>query len=73
MSRRFLQIAGCAAGILLCGTSVGAQALESVDAARERRALISKLSSDINKVDHSIEVTKELLKGSPDAPYLADL
>ncbi|MEM6559204.1 MAG: tetratricopeptide repeat protein [Myxococcota bacterium] len=35
--------------------------------------LVAKLSSDLNKVDYSIGVTKELIQRSPDAPYLADL
>jgi cellulose synthase operon protein C len=43
------------------------------DAAADKQELILKLSSDINKVDHTIEVTKDLVKRSPDAPYLADL
>lgn len=45
----------------------------TVDLVQEKADLVVKLTSDINKVDHSIEVTKELIKRSPDAPYLADL
>ncbi len=41
--------------------------------AEDKQDLIAKLSSDLNKVDHTIEVTKDLIKRSPDAPYLADL
>jgi len=40
---------------------------------QDKEELIAKLSSDINKIDHTIEVTKALVKRSPDAPYLADL
>lgn len=43
------------------------------DPQAEKESLILKLSNDINKVDYSIEVTKDLIKKSPDAPYLADL
>jgi tetratricopeptide (TPR) repeat protein len=43
------------------------------DRAAEKEELIAKLTSDINKVDHTLEVTKDLIKRSPDAPYLADL
>lgn len=39
----------------------------------DKQELIAKLTSDVNKVDHTIEVTKDLVKRSPDAPYLADL
>ncbi len=46
---------------------------QEVDKAQEKADLLQKLTSDINKVDHSIEVTKALIKKSPDAPYLADL
>ncbi|MEM6533390.1 MAG: tetratricopeptide repeat protein [Myxococcota bacterium] len=45
----------------------------SFDEAEQKEDLITKLSSDLNKVDHSITVTKELIQRSPDAPYLADL
>ncbi|MEO1171469.1 MAG: hypothetical protein AAFX94_05370, partial [Myxococcota bacterium] len=45
----------------------------SFDEAGKKEDLITKLSSDLNKVDHSITVTKELIQRSPDAPYLADL
>ncbi len=44
-----------------------------VDTQKEKEELIIKLGSDINKVDHSIDVTKTLIQHSPDAPYLADL
>ena len=40
---------------------------------QDKEELIAKLSSDMNKVDHTIDVTKDLIKRSPDAPYLADL
>ena len=43
------------------------------DESENKQDILLKLSADINKVDHSIEVTKELIKNSPDAPYLADL
>ncbi|MBI3179293.1 MAG: hypothetical protein HYZ27_06500, partial [Deltaproteobacteria bacterium] len=42
-------------------------------AVKDKQEVIAKLGSDINKVDHTIEVTKDLIKKSPDAPYLADL
>ena len=45
----------------------------AVDRVAEKQALIAKLTSDINKVDHAIRVTKELIKSSTDAPYLATL
>lgn len=41
--------------------------------AQDSQDLIAKLSRDINKVDHSIEVTKDLIKSSADAPYIANL
>lgn len=44
-----------------------------IDTQKQKDEMIAKLSSDINKVDHSIDVTKDLVKRSPDAPYLADL
>lgn len=50
----------------------GAAELEA-EKEKERRARIAKLSRDISKVDHTIKVTKELIKNSPDAPYLPDL
>ena len=40
---------------------------------QDKEELIAKLSSDMNKVDHTIDVTKDLIKRTPDAPYLADL
>ncbi len=46
---------------------------EGFDEAEKKDDLIAKLSSDLNKVDHSITVTKDLIQRSPDAPYLADL
>ncbi len=59
--------------LLAVSPLLGGAVYQEVDAAKEKEELIIKLSSDINKVDHSIEVTKDLIKRSPDAPYLADL
>lgn len=61
-----------AAAWLVSAPATGASYRKS-NQAKEREQLIAKLSSDINKVDHSIDVTKDLIKRSPDAPYLADL
>ncbi|MBN1960941.1 MAG: tetratricopeptide repeat protein [Deltaproteobacteria bacterium] len=44
-----------------------------VDAAQAKAELIAKLSANINKVDHAITVTKELIKNNPDANYLPEL
>ncbi|MEL6547050.1 MAG: tetratricopeptide repeat protein, partial [Myxococcota bacterium] len=46
---------------------------QGFDEAEKKEDLIAKLASDLNKVDHSITVTKDLIQRSPDAPYLADL
>ncbi len=59
--------------LVLWPLAASAQGFRKVDKEQEKLELIAKLSSDINKVDHSIQVTKELIKASPDAPYLADL
>ena len=62
------------AGWLLVAAPLLAGAVYSPKGTQENKEeLIAKLSSDINKVDHTIEVTKDLIKRSPDAPYLADL
>lgn len=52
---------------------VDAAAYRRNDPAAEKRDLIAQLTSNINKVDHTIEVTKALIKQSNDARYLADL
>ncbi len=46
---------------------------QKVDKEADKRERIANLSANINKVDHSIEVTKELIKRSPDSPHLPDL
>jgi len=61
---------------LTCSCAAPARQLaiyREVDRSRVKQELISKLTSDINKVDHSIEVTRGLILSSPDAPYLAEL
>lgn len=57
-----------------CSRSVHEHSVyREIDRTRARQEMIKKLSSDINKVDHSIEVTKELIRHSQERPYLADL
>lgn len=55
------------------GVLLGGAGYVEVDAAAQKQELIEKLSADINKVQHAIQVTKELIRKSPDAPYLPDL
>ena len=38
---------------------------------QDKQDLIAKLSSDLNKVDHTIEVTKDLIKRSPETSFMA--
>ncbi|MEZ4273263.1 MAG: tetratricopeptide repeat protein [Myxococcota bacterium] len=73
MNARSMMAAGWVAAMSVLLAGAGFDDFKSVDAAKASEALVLKLSTDINKVDHSIEVTKELIKNSPDAPYLADL
>ncbi|RME19037.1 MAG: hypothetical protein D6806_19005, partial [Deltaproteobacteria bacterium] len=52
--------------ILLCGFSL-------TDEAEEKAEFVEGLKRDIIKVDHSIEVTKDLIKKSRNAPYMPDI
>ncbi len=60
-------------GLGLFAVPAGAVRFDPGQKQQDKEAMIAKLSSDINKVDHTIEVTKDLIKRSPDAHYLADL
>ncbi|MEO0812076.1 MAG: tetratricopeptide repeat protein, partial [Myxococcota bacterium] len=59
--------------ITACAPLLMAFGPQGFDEAEKKEDLIAKLASDLNKVDHSITVTKDLIQRSPDAPYLADL
>ncbi len=50
----------------LCGFSL-------TDEAEEKAEFVEGLRRDVIKVDHSIEVTKDLIKKSKGAPYLPDI
>lgn len=53
----------------ICVGQVSADAVVAPDS----KALIQQLAININKVDHAIEVTRDLVLKSSDSPYLADL
>ncbi len=51
---------------MLCGFSL-------TDEAEEKAEFVEGLKRDIIKVDHSVDVTKDLIKKSKSAPYLPDI
>jgi len=52
--------------VLLCGFSL-------TDEAEEKAEFVDSLKRDVIKVEHSIDVTKDLIKKSKGAPYLPDI
>ncbi|MBW1873145.1 MAG: hypothetical protein JRJ19_13835, partial [Deltaproteobacteria bacterium] len=52
--------------VFLCGFSL-------TDEAEEKAEFVDGLKRDIIKVEHSIDVTKDLIKKSKGAPYLPDI
>lgn len=61
--------------LVVAGLAAPAHAgvLGEESAAQKKAEIVAKLSADINKVDHAIAVTKDLIKRNPDAPYLPEL
>ena len=55
--------------LLAASTALGGATFREVDKEAEKREMIAKLSSNINKVDHSIEVTKANLDVRPEADF----
>jgi len=72
MSRSFALLVRCSAGLIAAGMISGA-GFDGTDGIEKNREIIAKLSADISKVEHSIQVTKALILRSPDATYLPDL
>ncbi len=77
MSARWLnprfRHSSCRVFILVLAVGSTAAGFAPEDEEARRQELIAKLSSNISKVDHTIEVTKDLIEHSPEAPYLPDL